>query len=723
MSTNRWDPLRYQSAIPYGHAPVPLIPSALRAIFGLESAPLSEKMLQDFHLCVRDMDGSFWARNIQLSDEELDQILEWVESKLTVVASADLLNQSLSKKVEISSLALPSDQLRILAETLGQNYIQGSDVRFEKLLRRLDFHSSSLAKLACLLECAQPNPVDAFFSSRRGSFSIRDAVDFTRATATSSSGAGASHASAPGGRTDHPSRREVEPWEIKNALQNLYDTVYDHRIFELLYERTVSLETKQPLTELASKFGITYERTRQLEAEGRSIMYRARTRKFLPLRIRAQELNKELGVVVPAYSPRFQREVALAVGDISEPELNKFARHVLVWLAGPYTKQREWLVCDRKIASRTPTELGAVADERKYIKSEDVTKVLTDLQIHPDFHEDWMKSFAEFVLVKEGEGKGGYLHCAGEFLDRIENLLKYFNRPFSIEEIIGMLGQRNTRGIRFRMLNDKRFWRINKQADFVLADSPGFRQYTGITNEIERAILASNGTATMEQIVANLSNEFRVTPNSVLAYVKTPYFRIDPETSVVSKNVQGEIDVETDLALSGRCFFVNERWMWRITVNADWLRGSGRTCPDGFAKVLGCNPGNRIRVPTDYGDLAVGWKLDSPSGAHLGSLKKVINALNLEIGDHLFVGIQDGHVDFRPLFDREISDCSHTFGKLAISIGIQNRVEIESQNWDLIGKTLGIEARPSTREQVVDHLNKRGDRDLAKLVDSLEDAI
>lgn len=723
MSTNRWDPLRYQSAIPWGHAPVPLIPSALRAIFGLESAPLPEKVLQDFHLCVRDLDGSFWARNVLLSESDLNEILRWVESKLTVVASADLLNQSMSKKVEISSLALPSDQLRILSETIGQNYIQGADVRFEKLLRRLDFHSSSLAKLACLLECAQPNPVDAFFSSRRSAFSLRDSLDIRESVRSSGSATVADTIQAPGGRTDHPSRREVEPWEIKNALQNLYDTVYDNRIFELLYERTISLETKQPLTELASKFGITYERTRQLEAEGRSIMYRARTRKFLPLRIRAQELNKELGVVVPAYSPRFQREVALAVGDINEPELNKFARHVLVWLAGPYTKQRDWLVCDRKIATRTPVELAAVADEQKYITNENVTKVLTELQIHTDFHEDWMKSFAEFVLVKEGEGKGGYLHCSGEFLDRIENLLKYFNRPFSIEEIIGMLGQRNTRGIRFRMLNDKRFWRINKQADFVLADTPGYRQYTGITNEIEREISVSNGTATVEQIVENLSNEFRVTPNSVLAYVKTPYFRIDPETRVVAKNDHDVIDVETNLPLAGRCFFVDGRWLWRITVNADWLRGSGRTCPDGFAKVLGCNPGHRIRVPTEYGDLAVGWKLDSPSGAHLGSLKKVINSLNLEIGDHLFVGIKDGHVDFRALFDKEISDCPHAFGKLAISVGFQNLAEIESQNWDLIGKSLGIEEHPATREQVVDQLNKRGDRDLAKLVDVFEDAI
>ena len=722
MSTNRWDPLRYQSAIPWGHAPVPLIPSALRAIFALESAPLPEKVLNDFHLCIRDLDSSFWARSIVLSESDLNEILSWVESKLTVVASADLLNQSLSKKVEISSLALPSDQLRILAETVGQNYIQGGDVRFERLLRRLDFHSSSLAKLACLLECAQPNPVDAFFSSRRSAYSLRDSLDIRDSVRGSGSASATDDSHAPGGRSDHPSRREVEPWEIKNALQNLYETVYDNRIFELLYKRTISLETKQPLTELASKFGISYERTRQIEAEGRAIMYRARTRKFLPLRIRAQQLNKELGVVVPAYSPRFQREVALAIGEINEPELNKFARHVLVWLAGPYVKQRDWLVCDRKIATRTPNELAAVADERKYITQEDVTEVLTELQIHTDFHEDWIKSFAEFVLIREGEGKGGYLYCSGEFLDRIETLLTYFNRPFSIEEIVSMLGQRNTRGIRFRMLNDNRFWRINKQADFVLADTPGYRQYTGITNEIERAISASNGTATVDQIVDNLSTEFRVTPNSVLAYVKTPYFRIDPDTQIVAKNEQDVIEVETSMPLSGRCFFIDGRWLWRITVNADWLRGSGRTCPDGFAKVLGCNPGDRIRIPTEYGDLAVGWKLDSPSGAHLGSLKKVINTLNLEIGDHLFVGIKDGHADFRALFDRELADYPDAFAKLAVSVGLEKPAEIESQNWDLIGTAIGIEEHPATREQVIDQLNKRGDRDLAKLVDVLEDA-
>ncbi|MCY4656759.1 MAG: hypothetical protein OXC80_08080 [Gammaproteobacteria bacterium] len=733
MSTARWDLLRYQSPVNWGEAPVPLIPSTLRAKFGEEDAPLSDELLTEFHLCVRDLDTTFWQRNISLSATDLGQLLRWIENKLSSVANEMLLHKMNAKRVEIHSLALPTQQLDVLRRILDAKYIDGSEVQFEKLLTRFEFEYQSIAKLACLLEAAQPHPLDTQFVSRAGD---------SRTTAGQISHFVESGARLTGNRSEATASRDTQPgapstqYDLRSSvtsslypyadlgldlaavlemIRSLRDSAKDRRIIDVLMTRTLVTSGRKSMSDISKQFNITDDRTRQLDIDARNLIYRTRSSKHSLLVKVADVLKKRLGSAVPANSQHLHNEMTLAIDDTDDPSLHKFARLVLLSLAGPFVERQGWLISDRKLWLKTPVAVEKKVATNGYLRPEDLARTLNDLGIREQFHREWLNSFDELVPVEEGEDKGGYLYCAGEFLDRIHTLMSYYPRPFSTDEIVQKLGKRNTRGIRFRMLNDKRFWRINKQADFVLANAPGHRQYRGITIEIENEIKESGGMSTVDEIVNKLHETFGVTPNSVLAYVRTQYFTIDPDTKRVSKNEKSDQPFHKSLADTGKCFYVNGQWTWRITVNADWLRGSGRTCPDGFALELGCAAGGMKRVPSDYGDIAVAWKLNSPSGAHIGSLKKVIDDMNLDTGDHLFVRKIGEKIDFYPLLATTVEQKATRFEKAALLVGFQSSEDITSMDWGKLGGAIGLNDENVDEDTIYQRLVKRTDREVAAL--------
>ena len=728
MADNRWDSLRYTSAIPWGNSPIPLIPSALRNIYHSESAPLPEALVRSYRLTVRDLDTTFWAREIEIDDDHLGQILRWAETKIPMVANSPILDPSRSKRVEIASLALPTAQLNVLAETVGRNYIEGNEVQFEQLLTRFDFQFNSIVKLACLLEAATPILSD---SSRLSLASAPEPPLMMSPERHVSAPRLSDDLEQPMSAFDSLRERVRDVNAVNNAFRDLYESISDPRLVVILYDRTIAMTDKRPLSDLAKEFGVGYERTRQLEMEARSLLQRTRSRKFGPLRDLSNWFSEAIGSAVPTSSTLFQQHMAIAVDDIEDPDLNKFARHILLWLAGPFTQQRNWLVSKRRLIQQTSSVLAEYADDRHYVSWEDTESCLKKLGIKSPFHRDWLKNFSEIVAIEEGDEAGGYLICTGEFLDRIHTLLAFHNRSFSLEEIIRHLGHRNTRGIRFRLLNDKRFWRINKPADFVIAGTEGYRQYRGITREIEHEIEVSGGLATVDEIVHKLHTSFEVTPNSVLAYVKTPHFRIDPTTKRVTRSTAADWTPLKELTDTGHCYHIDGQWIWRITINADWLRGSGRTCPDAFATKLGARPDTPIKVDSKHpedGQIAIGWKLASPSGAHIGSLKRVIQRLKLNIGDHLFVVIDELasgssaelQLDFRPLFGQTLDDCENEFDKLAYLVGYSNPNAETRGNWEIIGDALGMDRDKDDQRAIHNQLAKRGERELASMLLSME---
>ena len=91
------------------------------------------------------------------------------------------------------------------------------------------------------------------------------------------------------------------------------------------------------------------------------------------------------------------------------------------------------------------------------------------------------------------------------------------------------------------------FWRINKQNQFVIAGTPGYDEYTGITDEIIQELEACGDQSPFDYLVEKLSRVYGVKESSVGAYLNTPMFTKDDD-GIIRVHDSGErIDVSTDI--------------------------------------------------------------------------------------------------------------------------------------------------------------------------------
>ena len=169
---------------------------------------------------------------------------------------------------------------------------------------------------------------------------------------------------------------------------------------------------------------------------------------------------------------------------------------------------------------------------------------------------------------------------------------------------------------------------------------------------------------------------------------------------------------KTDLGNTAGCFQIDGAWAYRIRVDSDILRGSGRSIPEAFASYLGVGPLQKGRLAGPEAPMTVGWS-QYPA---IGSIRLNVEALGLTNGDYVFIRRATGDsVDFVGLLHTEIVS-SDPIGRVRLLVGsdaLRNE-PIETT----VARALGIgSAAVPTAEMLVGRLRYRGDEDLA---DSLQ---
>ena len=183
-----------------------------------------------------------------------------------------------------------------------------------------------------------------------------------------------------------------------------------------------------------------------------------------------------------------------------------------------------------------------------------VHQVLNDLDIREVHHDAWIDHLKIFRRVP-----GGLLDFTGSVLDKAEQLLRYDNRPTTVEELIEIIGISSVRSVRQRMVDDPRFWRINRQNQFILAGTEGYDEYTGITDEIIQELNACGGSASIGHLVEKISKTYGVQPTSVSAYINTPLF-IRTESGTIRVREDEEINIDADISKTANCYQIGGRW-------------------------------------------------------------------------------------------------------------------------------------------------------------------
>ena len=506
----------------------------------------------------------------------------------------------------------------------------------------------------------------------------------------------------------------VKRYSISKLISRALAPV-DERSREILAERVFVTARAATLETLGEHQGVTRERVRQLEKKAIAHLDRFRNAEFRPVIRRSKALRERLGVGVPAGDPSIESALAWASEDLRDGSAGdeSFIQSLLLWLAGPYKVRQDWLLADKHLPELTLEALLNRRDEGGLISDQAVTETLSQFGFIEQYHQDWISRLRDCLRVDDG-----FIYFRGSIIEKVRALLRYHDKPLTVEAMLEDIRSGSVRSVRQRLIDDPGFWRINKQCQFVIAGTPGYDEYTGITDEIVQELEASGGQAPFDHLVEKLSRVYGVKESSVGAYLNTPMFTKDDNGIVRVRDSDEGIDVSTDITKTAACYQSHDgAWYWRVLIDKDVARGSGRLVPNAFAQLLGCGIGDKIEVESECGLITISWPLVSTTGASIGSLRQALVHCDAALGDYLFVKATKPQITF----ERLKKECLEKAGSDIIRLSLLLRCERpfdDTQAIERIAGLLGV-AQSSDNDRRMESrrlLRARGETELADLI-------
>lgn len=428
--------------------------------------------------------------------------------------------------------------------------------------------------------------------------------------------------------------RRVEPCEFGRSRVSLYDPEvssewlldqFDDREKVVLDERTLAMDRRPTLEDLGHRFGVTRERIRQLESRAcerlMSLLSRAEA---LPLVRVAEEFASRLGTVA--------RHTDL--GAVNPLDLRS---RLLLWIAGPYHVDADWLVKEpwKTVRGLVDHCFAAVTDEDT-AEFDEVAETLDANGVRSDLIEDLIVSAGGY---RRFESK--LVRWDRTYAGRAAVVLEVSNQPMTSSEILDHLGSGSLQSLRNVLNGDPTFIRLGKDR-FGLREWGG-REYQGVVPAmIER--LSDRGALPVNDLAIELAEAFGVSPNSISMNATIHPAFVTEHGIVRLRRDDERYEPDRDLRSARECWLVDGAWALAVDVDEDVLRGSGKGIPEAFAVYIGLMPGGTKVLGSDFGDVRFAWG-QTPS---VGSLRVVAEELEATFGDRLFVRRSNPYwIDFR----------------------------------------------------------------------------
>ncbi len=678
---------------PWGVAPTPLVPAAVAKALGHLSAPTSLGKTLGRDCKLAELKGEIWDDIEWVSRDCLRELVELLHRNLRAIR---LLDIGTGRTLPFRLLDLPfSTRTRNIVSRHSKE-LSAPHLKFRELLSIPNCGIRSAIEFACVLEAAIASKVQdpsgipsvPFERRQRQHGSPVSRIEFTFRML-------AAYAAGERNLSTLSRIMPAAPMEWPPEIKDLWDSLGDLRAGQLATEFVMQysvpdlvrralahtdrrmrdilndrvFRTGRPITlkTIGGRWGITRERVRQLELKAKAQLKRLHMADFQPITRRSKTLRQCIGAAVPVSHSSIERALTWATDDFFpigeiQPE---FAGALLLWLAGPYRTNGDWLLVDPNLPRETRDALISRSDERGLITDNTITETLTQFDIAECHHQDWVNHLRDFLRVD-----GGVIYYKGTILDKVRALIRYHNRPLTVEEMLKDIGSDSVRSVRQRLIEDSGFWRVNKQGQFVIAGTPGYDEYTGITDEILQELEHCGGQASYDHLVKKITDTYGVKENSVVAYLNTPMFTRDDSGIVRVRRSSLDIDVSTDIEKTAACYCTDECvWYWRIEVSPAMMRGSGRLMPNAFAQQLGCNLGDKIEVKSECGPITLSWPLSSATGATIGSVRCALSHYDAKIGDFLFVKATSPIVTFGFLRKESLDTAASNLSRVAFLLG------------------------------------------------------
>jgi len=502
---------------------------------------------------------------------------------------------------------------------------------------------------------------------------------------------------------------------IAVAYDRLWKACGDERRREI-FRRRIAVQP-QTLDNLSAEMMVTRERVRQLQrAAEDSILAALLLPECAEIRWRAVQLRRRLGTTISANNMVVHEALASACHGIAEDSTT--AKTLMLWLAGPYRmdKQTGWLFAEEpdtvdKVGPRTEigpppqSSLLKSLTEEGIVDIEEAKARVAAAGLVPGAIEDWI----EICPFRDVGGK--LILWQGNVADKAAALLTVIKRPTTADELNSMIAEgHSVRALRDRLLGDERFIRTDR---FRMGlRTWGLEEYSGIVDEIEEEIARRGGEADLHDLIQNLTERFGLRGSSIASYSSVPRFVVDSGRIHVRRPDEPFVPSRT-LFNEAHAFLLEEnRCSYRVRVDEDILRGSGRPLPQGVGSWLGVLPGMRREFHFRDGDvLLISWPDSALQGPALGSLRRQALARVANPGDWLLLEFDRSSDEVEAmLVTRSEMETATGWLRGTLLTGIDAGSELEFEQ--LLIQAVGASSERDLRKKCRD----RGDPELAELV-------
>ncbi|MCY4163927.1 MAG: hypothetical protein OXE93_06915 [bacterium] len=400
---------------------------------------------------------------------------------------------------------------------------------------------------------------------------------------------------------------------------------------------TKRLLTPDPLTleELGQETNLTRERIRQIEKRVESRLNHPSISGLAvncQMGVLAMQIRQELGPITSrqklqkAISGIFPTNTNSADNDLADHNsvLSKMARH-LIQQELDYSCTDD--LCVTPAFANTIRELKTKANSLA-----DDIGLIDEIALQSCLPSDNWLQYWDALLEQSGLFRlSSHLALRDTQKARTKAALLAIGRPATKEEIGELSCLKPDRaGAQLSLLSDvvradKHRWGLTEWVE---------DEYEGIPAEIIQRIKEDGGSTRLNRLLEELPRMFDVSPGSVIAYAKSNRFNIQDDfvslADPSSLKLRDLDDVVHGRTTEGHPF-------WSFKVEARYFEGYSLVgMPPEIAKVLGCEPDGKTRIPVlapkGCGPLSVGWSLSSLAGASLGYLSEPLRLLGAEEG-------------------------------------------------------------------------------------------
>lgn len=397
-----------------------------------------------------------------------------------------------------------------------------------------------------------------------------------------------------------------------------------------IFEERVFSDAPRTLDELGKDFDVTRERIRQLEKQGKDHLIQG---------LESSGIIQELLALIEerVHEIRPLEDLLHSYPALREPVAGTTTPLWLILnrLDKDYTKF-DYLIEDGWVLPRskkhaidsTKENLSAEANEYGVLPLDQVDIVATQ---HVDADEA-NRSWLEYCNLTVDDTYV-YLQSSSHG-DRACAILSISGTPLSTDAIASKIpGHPNIRSLLNAIQADDRIVRVDKNI-YALAEW-GIPAYEGIKTSIRNYLEDHDGEAPVREIVKNLTAEFDIAESSVRAYAAAPPFQT--EDGLVTFADPGTRSRKSPKD-TPRLFRTDSRWIYRMTVTSDHLRGSGFGVPMSFATIFDMRFGDRRDFSHPLGAQTISWITNVVAS---GSIRRILVEQDIPEGAEIFLSFGD----------------------------------------------------------------------------------